>query len=375
MAAHLKGDEQLLVRLPKWLGDCVMAEPVLSALAEMWRLRGGMERLTFVGPKHLLGLWDARFCNTLEGANLIDSSDASGVREALSQADVALLLTGSLRSAFEVWRAGVPRRIGWNRDLRGVFLTDTMKPMLERGGAPIADTLSLSRAPELRETLPTLGVAGRYPRYAPRPFGSTVIELVAGLGIPVRRTKPSFRATDEVQQRVRGRLREGGVDPEAGFVVLNAGSRPGSAKGWQSWGELVDLIHPKLPVVVVGGPGEESSLQGLRSGLVLDAPVLDLAELTALCADCHCFVTADAGARHIASAAGAQTLVLFGPTDPRHTADHLERTLCLSHPVPCGPCHQEKCTAKDTLACFTGIPARRVATQLDLICEASSDNV
>ena len=48
MAAPLMGTERLLVRLPKWLGDCVMAEPALAAIAEHWRAKGSITQLTVV---------------------------------------------------------------------------------------------------------------------------------------------------------------------------------------------------------------------------------------------------------------------------------------------------------------------------------------
>ncbi|MFT4708893.1 MAG: ADP-heptose:LPS heptosyltransferase [Planctomycetota bacterium] len=380
MTTHLQGDEQLLVRLPKWLGDCIMAEPALVAIAAYWRSKSSIERLTVVGPAHLLGLWDERFVPGgegrahLGGANLVDAADQAAVRSAMARADVALLLTGSFRSAFEAWRARIPRRIGWARDLRGALLTDTMTPMLERGGAPLVNVLAQTTAtwmPPGKERLPKLGIVGRFPRYAPRPYGSTCIELVASLGIPVRRTKPQLQANREVTQAVRDRLSAAGIDPAAPFAVLNAGSRPGSAKGWQGWSELAPLLRTQMPVVLICGPGEEASLRDFPSSpavqgehhaqLVLDKPPLDLAELTALAAGCDAFVTADAGARHIATAAGAQTHVLFGSTDPRHTADHLQQTYSFAEPQPCGPCHREVCGAPDLLACFRGIAADRIA--------------
>ncbi|MDG1500194.1 MAG: glycosyltransferase family 9 protein [Planctomycetota bacterium] len=376
MAAPLMGTERLLVRLPKWLGDCVMAEPALAAIAEHWRAKGSITQLTVVGPGHLLGLWDERFTRSLGGANLIDAKDKEAVRSAMSSADVALLFTGSFRSAFEAWRAGIPRRIGWARDLRGALLTDAMTPMLERGGPPLIHALAQLKsnwALSDHERLPKLGIVGRFPRYAPRPYGSTCIELVASLGVPVRGTSPELQANAEVVQRVHDRLHAGGIDSALPFVVLNAGSRPGSAKGWQGWSELAPMLRAETPVVLVCGPGEEASLQEfssipnredeLKAQLVLDNPPLDLAELTALAAACSTFITADAGARHIATAAGARTYVLFGPTDPRHTADHLQETHSFVAPQPCGPCHKEHCTAPDKLACFHGIAPTRVAVR------------
>jgi ADP-heptose:LPS heptosyltransferase len=52
-----------------------------------------------------------------------------------------------------------------------------------------------------------------------------------------------------------------------------------------------------------------------------------------------------------------------GPTDPRHTADHLERTSLLREIVECGPCHREQCPLEDTRRhqCMLRIDPERVA--------------
>jgi heptosyltransferase-2 len=345
-----------------------MAEPTLAAIAEFYAERGGLELLTLVAPKHLLGLWDERFGAPLKGVRFVDRADGLALASALAASDVALLCTGSFRSAYEAWRAGVPRRIGWSRDLRGLLLTDGMHPMAERGRG------ALARGRGAAAAAPTsMGSFGRFPRYAPRPFGSTLIELAATLGVAVRRTRPLLGAGADVRHAVRMRLTAGGVDASAPFVVLNAGSRPGSAKGWEGWGELLDQIRSDLPVVLACGPGEEPALRDLAGdprrdgrGLGLIDPVLDLAELAALAAEASLFVTADAGSRHLAAAAGAKLLVLYGPTDPRHTADHLEQTRGLARPVPCAPCHREVCpkTGPEYLACFRGITPAEVAQEI-----------
>ena len=98
-----------------------------------------------------------------------------------------------------------------------------------------------------------------------------------------------------------------------------------------------------------GGPGEEDAIRRVDA-LVARAHVLavlhptaSLQELAAWAERSTLFLCADGGARHVAKAVGARTLVLFGPTDPRHTAEDLEREELLVASVPCGPCHREHC--------------------------------
>ena len=54
---------------------------------------------------------------------------------------------------------------------------------------------------------------------------------------------------------------------------------------------------------------------------------------------------------------GAPLVVLTGPTDPRHSADHLEAQAVLRTKVDCGPCHLERCPIEGVgrHACMEGL--------------------
>lgn len=335
-------EPRLLVRLPSWLGDLVMAEPTVRALWERYSARGEAERLSLAGPAHLLALFDGAF----PGARRISHAGRGGeAARAWRGHDAALLLTGSFRAAWTAWRARIARRVGWSRDGRGWLLTDGMCPARERGGTPL-----------------DIGRPGRRPRYLPRPFGSTCVELAGLLGVPVADRRPQLAVDPAAHGRMRARLAAQGVDPDAPFLLVNAGARPGSAKAYPRWGEvLAELV---LPAVLVGGPGEEEALSAAAPGaLVLVDPVADLAELAALCSLAALVLTADAGPRHVAAAVGARVVCVAGPTDPRHTADHLERTRLVRVTVPCGPCHRERCplAGEDEHRCMRAVAPADVA--------------
>jgi heptosyltransferase-2 len=118
-----------------------------------------------------------------------------------------------------------------------------------------------------------------------------------------------------------------------------------------TWSALCDeLAHrTDMPMALVCGPGEEAALLEARAGakrsrvLPIVEPAAGLPELVALCSLAALFATADSGPRHVAVAVGTPVLVACGPTDPRHTADHLDATRIVRVEVPCGPCHREHC--------------------------------
>jgi heptosyltransferase-2 len=321
--------DRVLVQLPAWLGDFVQAEPVVRALLESV----SAERVALAGDAHLLELLDGRF----EGVRRIAHRGRGAYRAGdWAGHDVALLLTGSFRSAWTALRAGIPRRVGWSRDGRGWLLTDRMRPALERGAVPVG-----------------IGRAGRGRRVLPRPYGATCVELLGLLGLPVREPRPLLAVSPATEEAVRARLAADGPGPDAAFALANVGARPGSAKGYpaERWARALDAWAERTgdAVVLVGGPGEEAVVEEVRAGCrrasvhALVAPVVGLAELAALAARARVVLTADCGPRHLANAVGAALVVVHGPTDPRHAADHLDRQALLSVPVRCGPCHRERC--------------------------------
>ncbi len=338
----LRRGDRLLVRVPDWLGDLVMAEPALRALHERVRELDGA--LTLAGSPRLFEVFDGR----LDGVRRVDADDANAWRGH----DVALLLTGSFRSAWSAARALIPRRVGQARDGRTWLLTQSVVPARELGATPL-----------------TLGIHGPFPRYLPRPFGATCVELAHSLGATVRDTRPRLEPSNAGLGALAKRLKSFGLRSDESFVLANVGARSGSAKGWpaESWASALSGFE--LPIVLVGGPTEEPVLERVRA-LTRDArvfaclePLAGLGELVALCAAARLVLTADAGPRHVANAVGAPLVVVCGPSDPRHTADHNSRTLVLRAPVDCGPCHRERCplSGEGELRCMRDVEPQRVA--------------
>lgn len=319
--------ERVLVRLPSWLGDIVAAEPAVRALAERLDSPEG-EGLSLAAPSRLLPILDGLFPAARRLP--VASRGAESARD-WSGHGVAVLFTGSFRSAWTAWRAGIPRRVGWARDGRGPLLTDAMVPARERGGLPIG-----------------LGLRGRGSRILPRPFGATCAELVGLVGAEVRDPWPRVTTGAWPGSLPRTLLEAGD------YLLVNAGCRPGSAKGVPAelFGAALRLAAPLgLPVVVVGGPGEEAAVAAVVDevrGAGLDLhPTLpnvpDLGQLAHLCAHARVAWTADAGPLHVLRATRTPRVVLQGPTDPRHTAELLTDEVRLRMEVPCGPCHLEHC--------------------------------
>ncbi|MCY2961626.1 MAG: glycosyltransferase family 9 protein [Planctomycetota bacterium] len=320
---------RVLIRAPSWLGDFVACEPVLRALCARWTADRRADRLTIAAPAPFLALLDGRF----EGVRRLPIARGAAPDTASWRAhDVALLLDGSWRSAWGALRAGIPERIGWSSGGRSVLLTSAVRPALERGAIPLG-----------------LGIHGRGGRRLPRPFAAACVELVALAGLDVRDRAPRLEPEAAALVRAEDRLRARGVDPRSPFVLVNAGARPGSAKAADP--DLLARIarSSALPLVLACGPGEEANARATLARLsrsravLLDDPPPPLPDLLALLALSTGCITADSGPRHLAQALAKPTIVVCGPTDPRHTAEHGTDVSILRAEVECGPCHREVC--------------------------------
>lgn len=334
----------MLLRLPNWLGDVVALEPLVRQLRAQ---APEPARLTLVVPAPLLAL----VAPSAPGARLLA---AGREPRAWSGHGTAILLTGSWRSAWMALAARIPRRVGYARDGRRWLLTDGFEPAREGGGR------ALGGGPP---------PAPWAPRFAPRPLLVSALELCAALGLVFEDGAPKLARDSGAEARAGARLERAGFAGRP-FALLNVGGRPGSAKALPT-GEWVEvarrLAAAGLAVAAAAGPGEEDTLaafaRGAPDALALAAPLADLPEFTALARRCAVVLTTDSGPRHLAAAVGAPLVVLFGPTDPRHTRVGRGAQVELREQMPCGPCHMERCPlpAARERACLTSIGAARIA--------------
>lgn len=106
-------------------------------------------------------------------------------------------------------------------------------------------------------------------------------------------------------------------------VALHPGSG-GARKIWPlaRWLELAEsFLHAALPLLIVGGESDGPQLAAFRERFAENDAVgflerLPLPTLGAVFAGSRLFVGHDSGISHLAAAAGAPSVLLFGPTDP-----------------------------------------------------------
>jgi ADP-heptose:LPS heptosyltransferase len=134
---------------------------------------------------------------------------------------------------------------------------------------------------------------------------------LAELGVASVESVPSLQFTEAETQASAAFTRS--LPPR--FLAVHAGS--GSpAKNWprERFLALADRLASGCPWLLVEGPAEERAASAPSSAVV--ARALPLRVLGALLSRAGVYVGNDSGVTHLAAAAGAKTLALFGPTDP-----------------------------------------------------------
>ena len=117
----------ILVRIPNWIGDCIMCLPALRALKE----HHPNDNITLAGKEYLSPL----FKHIKEITTIITLSAATNFKTTLKSAAIlkkynfhrGILLTNSFNSALLFKLAGIRQVTGYNKDLRGIFLNQKIK--------------------------------------------------------------------------------------------------------------------------------------------------------------------------------------------------------------------------------------------------------
>lgn len=320
----------IVVIMPRWVGDIVMATPMLRGLRRHF---GGQARITGVVRPLAVEL--------LEGSPWFDGTIAYDRRSRdpaqrfrpvarrlrADRPDVAIIVPNSLSSAWLAHRGGARRRIGMAMHCRRLLLTDPVDP--PRNGWRIEPFSSAAYPVWLAERI---GVA-------PEP-----------LRLELATTTADESCADDVLHRLFPES-----DPNGPLVVLNDGAAFGPAKQWGQGNvaALARFIVDRLRharVLVHCGPGDRDEARAIVQGAahravqsLADERHLPFGLSKAVIRRADLVVTTDSGPRHIAAAFQRPTIVLLGPMDPRLSrADHA-RLVEMRLDLPCSPCGEPVC--------------------------------
>ena len=307
----------LVVRAPNWVGDLVMATPVLEAAIASPRFRD----VNVLVRSHLAGVLRDGPCEPRLEAIASDAEEVAAYRRLAP--DAVLLLPNSLGAAWRAWRGGVPIRAGTGLSGRRMFLTHAVVPPTRAG------------------------------RRLPTPTAHLQRDAAGLLGILVPDLHPRLHARPALRAALRAALARLGLAEGERYVACCPGAAFGAAKLWppERFAAVLDGLHERRGwrAVVTGGPGEEELVEAVvaaarHPAISLAREERDLEGLKALVAEARLLLVGDSGPRWYAAAFDVPCVSVMGPNFPEVTATSLElAAIARVEGLECSPCLRRRC--------------------------------
>lgn len=308
---------KILVRGTNWIGDAVMSIPALRELRRIFPDASiSLHTRTWAD-----GLFrDASFIDELVtfDKNKWKIKDVYDNSQFLrdDNFDLAVILPNSFESALTSYLTRIPRRIGYNKDLRGLLLTD-----------PIAVPEWKNRRHEVFYYLHLVAKAER---------------LLLGRETVGQATPDiNLEVSEDRKKDAKEKLLAFGVDTSRPIIALGIGSKNSDAKRWPAdrYARLADKLQAELGTnVILIGSKEETEVaaeveDAAARRLHNIAGKTDLDEVVGILASVDLLISNDMGLAHVAPAVGTKTIVIFGPTNPVTTRPFSDNAIVLTKEV------------------------------------------
>ncbi|MYN44014.1 lipopolysaccharide heptosyltransferase II [Pseudoduganella sp. FT93W] len=313
-----------LVISPNWIGDAVMAQPLLQLLKAAHPERP----IDVLAPPAVSPVWR----QMQEVAEVLETPFRHGalqLKERWKYARLlrqrgyadAYVLPNTIKYALIPWLAGIAQRVGYKGESRYGLIN-----LMHHDETP------------------------------PRPM----VAFYAALGAPVLAQqsaamraalpRPRMQVSAGQRQAVCTRL---GIDAARPVLALAPGAEFGGAKRWPAshfagLARAVLAQQPATQVILLGSPKDQEACREV-AGQLAGAQVFNLAgatslaEAIALIAVSSAVVANDSGLLHIASALNRPVVALYGPTDPDHAPPFSDLAASISLRLACAPCKQREC--------------------------------
>jgi heptosyltransferase-2 len=335
-----------LIISPNWIGDAVMAQPLLQLL----RAAHPERPIDVLAPPAVSPVWRqaAEVDEVLEtpfrhGAlQLRQRWRYARLLRARGYAD-AYVLPNTIKYALIPWLAGIGRRVGYKGESRYGLINvmhhdDTPpRPMVAfyaaLAGTPAAGDVAAHLAGNIAQSGARHGAAD-----------GNATALAGAL------PRPKLEASAAQIAAVCART---GIDPARPLVAFAPGAEFGGAKRWPArhfaaLGQAILAAAPSTQIALLGSPKDKEACAEVAAGLpgatVFNlAGVTSLGEAIALIARTAAVVANDSGLLHIASALNRPVVALYGPTDPDHAPPFSDMAASISLRLDCSPCKQREC--------------------------------
>ncbi|HOE62969.1 MAG TPA: lipopolysaccharide heptosyltransferase II [Candidatus Sumerlaeota bacterium] len=311
MTAHYKN---IVVHLPNWLGDTMLALPFLHGLRSVFP----HARITATGR-----LWVSDILHHFPPLDAVVSiSSTSGLINFLrgEKFDLGFLLPNSFRTALAFKLGRVPERAGYALDMRGILLTHPLK---------LTDAI-------MRESMVE--------------YYMRLLEPFADISeIPrIMKLYP-----DEAERAEARRVfLENGWDGSSKLVGVNPFAFQWDTKRWlpERFAEVADRLAERYGVRCVFSSVEKDRPLMEKIKGMCRRPIIDLVGkvplkiLPAFMEHLSLFITNDSGLMHVAAAADIPIVAVFGSTDWQRTAPWSQKATLIRRQQDHEPCMKPTCS-------------------------------
>jgi lipopolysaccharide heptosyltransferase II len=335
----------LAIRLDN-IGDVVMLGPALRALREAYPTAritlmaspSGSQAAPLLPWVDDLLPWRAVWQDIAKNVPLVPEHEYQLVELLARRSfDAAFIFTSFSQSpyppAYACYLAGIPVRAGLSREFGGGLLSHWVKPPADR-------SYQVERN----------------------------LDLLRGVGLPVRSSKLEIRIPDPVWLSTGRLLAQAGIPqtaeqefrelpfaelPFANFLVLAPGAsaaarRYPEARFAEAARKLV--AETGLPMILVGSQREKGAFPALEGLAAQGLPVYSLigqtsvAEMAAIIHRSALVIANNSGSIHLAAALNRPMVILYSGTDLlEQWAPPDAQAQILTRPVPCAPCYNFQC--------------------------------
>jgi heptosyltransferase-2 len=340
--------DNILVWLPSPMGDAILCTPALRAI----RGRFGSSKITFFASSIVCQIFSP--CGFADEWLEQNKSGVFATVRMLKKHNFthAIMFKNSFGSALICLLAGIPVRIGYARDGRGILLTEKLYPPRLPSG-----------------------------EFEPITIVDYYLAVAAKLGADVRDRRIELSVEPKDTEKLKAKL-PAVFNVKGPVVILVPGAAAGPSKRWPAdrFAQIADRLAEKYNATVVLSVAPNADEKHIAEHIVDaakhkpinlgDTPV-GLGELKALIAVADLVICNDTGPRHIAIGLKRKVITLVGPNDPAWTDPGYADEVFIKGDAPCAPCDKPVC--RETLHfCMEAITVEMVCKAAAKVLDAGS---
>lgn len=331
---------KILIWLPSPMGDAILCTPALKAIRKRFE---SSDISFFVNPvvRQILSPSTSNDRWIEQQANNPFMISRELKKHKFTH---AILFKNSFASALSVFLAGIPSRIGYTREGRGIFLTEKLYPLKLPNGS-----------------------------FKPIPMVNYYLAIASLLGAETDNRSLELTVEPQKKEDLLIKLPELAVCRRP-IIILVPGGAYGPSKYWPAnrYAQTADWLTSNYKatvfVSIASNPVEREiankicSLSKHRLINLGERPI-SLGELKAFYSLADLVISNDTGPRHIAIALKRKIITLFGPNNPVWTQTNYDNEIQIVGDVPCAPCNRPVCKESRHL-CMEAI-------NVEMVCKAS----